>query len=273
MSQLSESLQSKLDALISECSLDQWRQQILERARPAVLLPVEPVDNAPVGASRLGGTPDLPNGWDWPVADPDEEYAEDDPQYLTFLAQINLADVPSGIDGLPAKGWLFIFAVAEDADDNPNAVLFYDGPATELSRRPEPQEGTYADDCMDEAFGILAIKEFVPAASLPDHCEWAEDRETFVNEGHADNYMDLRSALLKYDDQKEPVSRLGGHLYTPHGGEADDDEWQLIAQIESNFSGETEMNFWDAGCQQVFAKSLTPVDDRIPETRATIFSM
>ena len=238
-----------------------------------MLIPVSPAggSDVPIGTSRLGGTPDLPDGWNWPAAEPTEDC--DQPLFLPFLAQFNLADLPLAIHTLPRSGRIYIFAAQEDADENANVVLFDDGPVDRLKRHPDPCEGMYADEDFDEAFGVLAIREFLPAVSLPDHCGWADDEDAFINDGHADQYSELRQALLAYEGQKEPVSRVGGYLYSPYGGEPDDDQWQLLVQIESYFGDGIEMNFWDAGCQQVFAKSLAPVDGRIPETQATVFSM
>ena len=67
--------------------LSEYGDMLLAVARPTVLLRVEPSDVVSVGASKLGGTPELPQGWQWPVA---RECG-----LMTFLAQVDLASVPA----------------------------------------------------------------------------------------------------------------------------------------------------------------------------------
>ena len=53
------------------------------------------------GASRLAGAPDMPDSFDWP-------HHKGRP--LAFLAQINLASLPRGVDWpAPSRGWLISF--------------------------------------------------------------------------------------------------------------------------------------------------------------------
>lgn len=79
--------------------------------RPSCRLVPDPsIDSAAAGASRLGGVPDLPPGTEWPTG-PDAP--------LSFVAQINLADVAEVMpsSGLPASGLLAFFydAVSQSA--------------------------------------------------------------------------------------------------------------------------------------------------------------
>lgn len=59
-------------------------------------------DDAAVGTSRIGGEPDLPCVFSWPLRDG---------RPLSFVAQINLSDVCGlgGADALPGAGWLWFF--------------------------------------------------------------------------------------------------------------------------------------------------------------------
>ena len=270
---LSKYLLDHLNEQINKFDLQPWREQIEAIARPAFLIPVQRASGEmPIGATRLGGTPDLPHGFAWPVADSDEEYEADDPQFLTFIGQVNIADVKGLWPELPETGVLSFFATAEDAE-NPNCVLYFDESSEPLIRYEDRPDGTYADDCQDGAFDPLEVLEFVPVVSLPGHCDWVEGRDDFVNEGHADRFDELSRQLTSYPEQREPVSRIGGHVYSIHGGEADDDNWQSLLQVESYFSDGVEMNFWDAGFQKLIAQSLRLVDGRIPTTRAVVESM
>ncbi|GAA0539538.1 hypothetical protein FHS83_003723 [Rhizomicrobium palustre] len=84
-------------------------------------------DDIPLGASKIGGRPDLAEDTPWP---------ED----TAFLVQINLADVPDGaLDiALPREGLISCFRNDEDWD-NP-AALLYTPPSAVLTRR-EAAEG------------------------------------------------------------------------------------------------------------------------------------
>lgn len=72
-------------------------------AQPAIKIHLEPADEArtPVGASKVGGLPDLPAGAEWP------RWHEP----MAFLAQFNLAEVaPFDVEGvLPDRGLLSFF--------------------------------------------------------------------------------------------------------------------------------------------------------------------
>jgi uncharacterized protein YwqG len=81
-------------------------------------------DTSPIGATKLGGLPDLPAGAAWPIR-PEYSYPQSmhdridgptrTPKPLSFLAQINLADVASqGCNlPLPDAGLLLFFYDAE----------------------------------------------------------------------------------------------------------------------------------------------------------------
>lgn len=111
------------------------------------------------GASRLGGVPDVPAGFVWPVSsgvDAMLDLAPDLPGVpLVCVAQIDLADVHvtglPGVEALPARGRLVFFHGYEPPPDgvhvgNAGRVFFFDdgaplGPATEPTHpqyRPFP---------------------------------------------------------------------------------------------------------------------------------------
>jgi uncharacterized protein YwqG len=120
-----------------------WRRFFVERGfpkdlaalwasfvRPNIQLVPGPVlgsDTTPIGVSKLGGDPDLPIGMPWPVRPGGEP--------LSFLAQIDVSEVPKSGSGLPLPdhGLLLFFYDAETqpwgfdpADASGTQVLYVD---------------------------------------------------------------------------------------------------------------------------------------------------
>jgi hypothetical protein len=61
---------SELEDALREAGLGAWAPRLVELARPCIILvpgSVEEATNAPLGASRLGGEPDMPPDLDWPL--------------------------------------------------------------------------------------------------------------------------------------------------------------------------------------------------------------
>lgn len=111
-------------------------------ARESIRLSATPADESTleIGASKLGGVPDLPSGTTWPQW-------KGLPQ--SFIAQIRLRDVHQcDTDGLlPASGMLWFFYDAQQqtfgadpADRGGWCVLSLDDDQTSLERTPAPTE-------------------------------------------------------------------------------------------------------------------------------------
>ncbi len=101
----------------------------MARASLQIAATSQSLDTMPLGASRFGGLPDLPAGASWP---------ED----LTFVGQLNLADLPSfGAETpLPSQGWLYFFCCTWDYPEEPEdwSVLYFSGAASNLRRTDPP---------------------------------------------------------------------------------------------------------------------------------------
>jgi uncharacterized protein YwqG len=116
-------------------------------------------DNIPIGASKFGGYPDLPDAFIWP------RWKEVD---LPFLCQINLEDLKGlpGCESLPLTGWLFFFYAIEnqpwgfDPDDSGcSRVLYYGGIKEDLKRH-----------CKDEDTVVMSCRiGFSENTSIPEH--------------------------------------------------------------------------------------------------------
>jgi uncharacterized protein YwqG len=106
------------------------RDELWGRQRPAVRYATRPLrddEQAPLGASKIGGCPDLPTGTPWPVSRGSD--AGRAPEPLTFFAQLELAPVAAHLDlGLPGDGLLLFFAAcACECDSDVGRVFGTEG--------------------------------------------------------------------------------------------------------------------------------------------------
>jgi uncharacterized protein YwqG len=97
-----------LDGLVTLHGLSEHRGEIHELTRPAIVLQTSAYDEheLPLGASKMGGRPDLPAEALWPT------YRNGKP--LAFLTQINLNEIsrlPPPFRGLPKDGLISVFSV------------------------------------------------------------------------------------------------------------------------------------------------------------------
>ncbi len=191
-------------------------------------------DTLALGASRLGGLPDLPASLEWPrwegYYEPDRILGDTEsaamreiieklggmvpvgenavihqgcrPAALSLLAQVNLAEVPDGTGLLPENGWLYFFYDAEqqpwghDPREHLGArVLYFDGNTSDLRRAARPP-GAH----VFAAASVTATLE----PTLP---RWADQVGLALGEPESDVYWDLAE---KHLGGPEPHHRLLG---------------------------------------------------------------
>jgi uncharacterized protein YwqG len=125
-------------------------------ARHAIILepgPVEEGADGPIGASRLGGMPDLPSEvpWPWRPAFSDSVFKEhaEHPWPLSFVAQIDFAEIHAvgGLEGFPSSGRLLFFCEPIEVpwgqlmeDQTCASVMFFPEQMDRLGRRDFPVE-------------------------------------------------------------------------------------------------------------------------------------
>jgi uncharacterized protein YwqG len=121
-----------LSRLCGELGLLAHVTDVLEFARPSLRLTLSEKQRGKLGASRLGGAPDLPCGFEWPTWQGEE---------LVFLGQISLEDVAAvnPTDLLPPHGLLLFFydtvrqpSGLEPADRGSCRVVLHQGGPTSL---------------------------------------------------------------------------------------------------------------------------------------------
>jgi uncharacterized protein YwqG len=113
--------------------------------KPSIRLLPSPGSKPPIGGTRAGGRPDLPDGVEWPVT---EETGEPMP----FILQVNLADAaPFDVEGvLPKTGLLSFFFFTEDEDSGEDGIVLYFPELTGLKKQARwpkdlPEETRYRD--------------------------------------------------------------------------------------------------------------------------------
>jgi uncharacterized protein YwqG len=210
-----------INQLIELHHLEEHRRAILDVARPAILLRTKKLSEAkvPLGASKVGGRPDLPPNASWPT------YRDGRP--LAFLAQLDLRQVAklgTPIRGLPAAGLLSVFSVwgwLEDGDPQTPAdgtearqeesgwtVVLHTPPSAELERIKKPR-GVHAFKA--------AAAELVPLLTLPNHrvepplavLGWTEDEYERFDRMQSDFRSVQKSHWLKTEDPGH--HQVGGH--------------------------------------------------------------
>jgi uncharacterized protein YwqG len=153
-----------LEASLAQHGLGAARDLILANAVPCFrILADGEADDAPVGATRLGGVPDLPQGVAWP--------RDQDGRSANFFGQFDFAGLASHIDApeLPREGLLLLFVTYLESAAKPVAVKALLAPkGADLLRAQAPEDD---EDLADPDTGMLApvFIRFAEGLSLPFH--------------------------------------------------------------------------------------------------------
>lgn len=257
-----------LDQLAAQLSASSYLQSypILPLARPSIRLQttqVQPIELG-LGESRIGGLPDVPPKFVWPRWKPkqirQDRYGADwdieDPMPLTFLAQIDLSEIPSIGSQLPNTGWLYFFydGFCEPWGFDPNdrgscRVVYSNCDREDLSRAKWP------DELPDEfryyytrltASIELTLPQF--ASEIPERPP-ASEKYQELRESLAAEPADVQHRLLGHPQEiQNPMEvecqrvtngfRCGSPAdYAAEGASDFDDgaaDWRLLLQIDSD---------------------------------------
>lgn len=223
-----------LRRLIKEYGFEADEETLLQYARPSIRVHtrrVENEDELPVGASKVGGRPDLPVDVTWPTSrNPNSQ--ED--LSLWFVAQFKMADAKphDEEDLLPNSGWLYFFIRPWDGlpEKNMGQVIYFDGDLSQLERKPFPDDipdnmpnewGYRFDPCAVELFAEVNIDGFVT-----DVVDILESRS-----GHpADNLLHASN----YVKPSWEVNRLLGTAF--------DDVWDFPMDCQLLTTGDSQYN-------------------------------
>lgn len=252
-----------VQAALVAAGLERLTKDLDSLARPSIRLTVKPANEARlrVGASKLGGLPDLPPGVLWP------EW-KGLPQ--SFIAQIRLVDIhPYDAEGLlPASGmlWFFYDARQETFGDDPNdrggwRVFYIGGDSLKLRRVPAP--ANLPETSRFQAGRIRFASEITlpqqPSLELANF-DWSDEEQkkyevllsTFPNPA---DHAAMHHRMLGHPDTIQDDMRLQCQLISHGVTDVNDpqakrlepgaNDWQLLLQVDSDAS--LNMRWADAG--------------------------
>lgn len=123
--------------------LDLLRPYLISHLKPCVTFTaeVESDDALPVGCTKIGGLPDLPEDTEWPSGIDYDSPNPDQLESLRFMVQIRLADFENTMirGEFPADGLLSLFSVEYPRPGFPSRMI-YTPPGVPLVRRTPPEE-------------------------------------------------------------------------------------------------------------------------------------
>jgi hypothetical protein len=240
----------RLDMAIAEHRLGRVRQRIRAELEPSIRLVARRAGRVRVGASKLGGRPDLPRDVVWPAAR----------RPLSFLAQIDLSSIAVNDRErqLPATGWLWFFYDVEATPSDPTAEwpgwrVLYANTRQRLERCPPRVRGTREfPECRLDAFAerTLPFTRTIEARSmgLTDdefgryydmYCQLRGAYRSPVVDGkihrmlgHADAIQGDMRRMIVYDLAGADLDRQSLRL------DRQASTWRLLLQLDSDDAAE-----------------------------------
>ncbi|MGI4875690.1 MAG: YwqG family protein [Janthinobacterium lividum] len=240
-----------------------------DKLQPCIRLRYSLVEDAAVavGASKLGGLPDLPPGTAWPTFDG---------LPLSFLGQLNLAELPDAEvrNLLPQQGMLSFFhsVTNDDYEKSPHAVVLSPVPASELACRPQPADWPDGEEVFKTGALAMAVEQSLPSdmgeyARAVFHDAPPSEWSSYCELAEPDNSRETTNKVFGYaarnlDDDLEVVAEIiyAGRDATGWQAYADQlsvpektaiaDNWLLLLQLDYNddlgmgFGDMDQFYFW-----------------------------
>ena len=256
-------LRDELQSKLREAGLSPIAKELANLSKECVRMRTAPCANESisVGASKFGGLPDLPPKITWPRWKTG---------YLTFVAQVNLAELPAS-DSLPTVGMLSFFYDREqsawgfDPNHKEGFRLWYFPETSQLIRTVEPESFMFP----------CARLSFEPFLSLPDSSEEAF-RDLLLNIGSDELYYGfvekyagpepqhqiLGSPRVLQGDMPLECQLVTNGVYAGNASgyknprrkelESGSADWTLLLQIDSDDNA--KMMWGDAGMLYVWIR-------------------
>lgn len=262
----------QLSDAIRDAGLSRHAELIQRLAKPSIRLIASRVaegESLPVGASRIGGTPDLPEGMNWAhktdAQTRDEgwgaESTWDIPIFLPFLAQVNFAEfaalnIPDS--PLPEEGTLLAFADAEFG----HWQVRYIRDSTKLRPTRFPEKLSYAKRY--PLYGVVPKMEW--------HLEYFQYVDDEVPTFDAESMLIYKKAIKVERDSFDakpghPFDRLHSALRFADGSKPGMENFHRLLGLEEPIQSsmsELELSARSAGKPRVDLYDI-PTDDPIVE--------
>jgi hypothetical protein len=150
-----------IDEVVRALNQRTWSEYVTDELGPAVGdavaphlrlvvggTPADPGRDVELGASKVGGLPHVDDRFRWPT-----EEGTDDP--LALVCQINLAEAPRSVQGLPPKGMLYLFSIYDpdraygyEIDETTTRLVYVPNPGA--LKVAEPPDGLSEDGVLAE---------------------------------------------------------------------------------------------------------------------------
>ncbi len=217
-----------------------------------------------IGASKLGGAPDLPATLEHP--------RDKNGNLFIFHAQINCEEIAPYQGYLPRTGLLYFFV--NDEEYAQESVILYAENTDNLSRFPYGEETTFSDSDYDGNIRKAVAVRFINGVSLPElYNSFNHGPQRFPKYAHLwesktnENYIEierLEEGVMELSEQlDQPVGHTNGitnfsthsmnsSVFTQHESPQEQagakyngapSDWMVLLCLESI----GEFNFWDAG--------------------------
>lgn len=261
-----------LERLIDDTGFSKLKRELRQFARPSIRVEttfVENEDVIPIGQSKIGGRPDLPEHTVWPTFD-----FRDKVWSIPFVAQFNLEEVKSHDveDLLPHTGMLYFFLELDPLWEG--RVVYYDGDLSELGRRAFPDDillsptdvwaGNRYDPCSLEFIPEVNFDDYAVCRAKWDYPEGLVRRHLIELVGAA-NYRSPRPTFpfainrllgnssafsedMQLESQAMTVTGRPSYKLSPEErveAEKHKADWQLLFQVDSDDNA--AMMWSDAG--------------------------
>jgi hypothetical protein len=257
---------------------------LMQFARPSIRMVTTSLNDEsslPLGASKIGGRPDLPPSIEWATFSIANEIVS-----LPFVAQINLQDVTAyDVEQLlPSMGMLYFFSGPRyhhrSNSGYQGEILFYDGDLSNLERRTSPDDidprpphesGEPYTPCqitfipeinLDSEIVTMFEEEF--PLDVPDDFMWNDFYKLVEEASYPDKPPRTVHRLLGAYFGNVELAKIYCQLFANTGkryGHTNDDyekaelnleEWQLLLQID--WDANAHMSWHDAGSIAFFMR-------------------
>lgn len=223
------------EALIRQYAPARLQDAVIEKLLPAIALSATRADDDAivVGASKFGGAPDVPAGFEWP-------HWNEKP--LGFMAQINLDEIaPFDIGSqLPSSGLLSFFYFMADEDDWPWGEIEQAGGwrvfhfQQELHRAAVPPN-SQGDVPLATAtlsprakWSVVGQPYYVTGEQMTD---WPEEEVDNWFELREEMKSDAPQLMLGYPNDIQDDARLEAATRLQRG---DFNDWHLLLQLDTD---------------------------------------